>query len=231
MQNEIKRCRPGRRQLHKNSPFTAKIICGDCSSFYGRKVWHSKSEYRSYIWRCNGKYDGECTCATPNLRETDIENAFVEAFHKLLGDKKQYIVRFEELLPLLADTSSLEKQLSDLENQHIVLKQNLQTYMDANTRLVQDQTEYNQRFSEMEAGCIAVEQKIDDVKKQILAQQGRKEQNRRCLDELRHCDSLLDEFSLDLWNSMVESVTVAVDGLMTFRFRDGTEIPVDILKK
>lgn len=231
VQNEIKRRRPGRRQLHKNSPFTAKIICGDCGSFYGRKVWHSKTKYRSYIWRCNGKYDGDHTCATPNLRETNIENAFVEAFNKLLGDKEQYVARFEEFLPLLADTSSLEKQLSNLENQHTALKESLQAYMDTNTRLVQDQTEYNQRFSEMEAACIAVEESIDEIKKQILAQQGRKEQIRRCLDELRHCDALLEDFSLDLWNSMVESVAVAVDGQMTFRFRDGTEIPVDIPKK
>ena len=30
---------------HRNSlsPFSSKIICGDCGSFYGAKVWHSTS--------------------------------------------------------------------------------------------------------------------------------------------------------------------------------------------
>lgn len=231
VQNEIKRRRPGRRQLHKNSPFTAKIVCDECGSFYGRKVWHSKSKYRSYIWRCNGKYESDHPCTTPNLREADVEEAFVEAFNKLLGDKEQYVTRFEETLPLLADTCSLEGQLADLENRHIILKQNLQAYMEANTRIVQNQTEYNQRFSQMEAECVALERSMDEVKKKILAQQGRKEQIWRCLEELRHCDSLLDEFRLDLWNSMVESVTVTVDGVLKFRFRDGTVIPISMPKK
>lgn len=231
VQNEIKRRRPGRRQLHKNSPFTAKIICGDCGGFYGRKVWHSKSKYRNFIWRCNQKYTDDKICATPNLRETDIEAAFVEAFDRLLGDKERHISRFEELLPLLADTSALESQLADLEKQHTKALDNLRAYMEENTRHVQDQVEYNQRFSEMDAVCSDLESQIKAVKQQILAQQGRKEQIRRCLDELRKSGDILEEFNLDLWNALVESVTVGADGTLKFRFRDGTEIPVALPKK
>ena len=45
VQQEIERRRPNRRQLHRCSPFSAKIICGCCGGFYGRKVWHSGSKY------------------------------------------------------------------------------------------------------------------------------------------------------------------------------------------
>ena len=83
----------------------------------------------------------------------------------------------------------------------------------------------------MDAVCSAIEEQINDVKQQILTQQGQKEQIKRCLYELQQCDSLLEDFSLDLWNSMVESVTVAAEGTLTFRFRDGTEIPVIVPKK
>lgn len=89
VQNEIKRRRPNRRHLHKNSPFTAKIVCGECGAYYGRKVWHSGTKYRSYIWRCNRKYDDDPPCSTPNLRENEIEAAFVIAFNRLLGSKEQ----------------------------------------------------------------------------------------------------------------------------------------------
>lgn len=118
VQNEIKRRRPGRRHLHKNSPFTAKIICSECGVYYGRKVWHSGTKYRSYIWRCNRKYNDDVTCTTPNLREGEIKDAFVIAFNRLLGDKEQYIARFEGLLPLLADNTGLTNQLHSLEDQH-----------------------------------------------------------------------------------------------------------------
>lgn len=231
VQNEIKRRRPNRRHLHKSSPFTAKIICGDCGGFYGKKVWHSGTKYRSHIWRCNQKYSHEPPCATPNLREGEVKDAFVVAFNKLLGDKEHYIAHFEELLPLLADTSGLEKQLTDLTSQHIKMMDDLRSYMEENTRQVQDQIEYNRRFSEMSAACTELEAQIAKVKEDILVQQGRKEQIRRCLNELRQCGDILEEFDLDLWNVTVESATISLDGTFTVRFRDGTEIPVHLPKK
>lgn len=230
VQNEIKRRRSNRRHLHRNSPFTAKIICSECGAYYGRKVWHSGTKYRSYIWRCNRKYDCDKPCGTPNLREDEIELAFVTAFNQLLGDKERYIVRFEELLPLLADASSMEDQRNTLEKQHAEMMKNLCLYMEANTRQVQNQAEYNQRFSEMQRECRNIEDKIAQVKKEILTQQGRKEQIRRCLDELRRCGDILDEFDLDLWNAVMESVMVSADGTLTFLFHDGTEVPVRIPK-
>ena len=38
------------------SCFSSKIVCGDCGSFYGSKIWHSNDKYRKKIWICNGKY-------------------------------------------------------------------------------------------------------------------------------------------------------------------------------
>lgn len=231
VQNEIKRRRPNRRHLHRSSPFTAKIICGECGACYGRKVWHSGTKYRSYIWRCNRKYDGGEHCGTPNLREDEIESAFITAFNQLLGDKERYIAHFEELLPLLADTRDLEAQCDALEAQHAEMLEKLRLYIEANTRQVQDQDEYNQRFSKMHKECQEVEAHIAQIKREILTQQGRKEQIRRCLNDLRKCGDILDEFDLNLWNTIVESVTVSADGTLTFRFWDGTEIPVHVPKK
>lgn len=231
VQNEIKRRQPNRRHLHKSSPFTAKIICGDCGGFYGKKVWHSGTKYRSHIWRCNQKYSHEPPCLTPNLRETEIKDAFVVAFNELLGDKEHYIAHFEELLPLLVDTSGLEKQLNDLTAQHVKMLDDLRSYMEENTRQVQDQAEYNRKFSEMSSACTELESQSTKVKEDILAQQGRKEQIRRCLNELRRCGDILEEFNLDLWNVTVESATISSDGMFTIRFRDETEVPVHIPDK
>lgn len=231
VQNEIKRRRPNRRHLHRCSPFARKIICGDCGGFYGQKVWHSGSKHCSHIWRCNQKYKNEVRCTTPNLREADIKDAFVIAFNQLLGDKKRYIAHFGELLPLLADTSGLEKQLEVLEAQHTDKLDALRRYMEENTRQVQDQVEYNHRFREMSAECTELEERIKSIKQEILAQKGRKEQIRRCLNELRQCGDILGEFDLDLWNATVESATITADRTFTIRFWDGTEIPVQLPNK
>jgi site-specific DNA recombinase len=38
-------------------PFAGRVICGNCSRAYGRKVWNSTDErLRRVVWRCNNKY-------------------------------------------------------------------------------------------------------------------------------------------------------------------------------
>lgn len=230
VQKEIERRRPNRRQLHKSSPFNAKIICGDCGGYYGRKVWHSGSKYQKYVWRCNRKYENDTPCTTPNLDEEEIKEGFVSAFNQIITDKEKHITRLKELQSTLADTSTLEKQLENARSMHVGLLADMRRYMEENTRQIQDQEEYNRRFSELDAECKKAEEEIESIKKEILAQSGRKEQIRHCLDKLRECGDILEGLDLDLWNSMVESVTVCTDKKLVFLFRDGTEIMEQILK-
>ncbi|WP_303322399.1 recombinase family protein [Turicimonas muris] len=228
VQNEIKRRRPNRHKLHRNSPFMAKIICGDCGGFYGRKVWHSNSKHRKFIWRCNKKYEGDDVCATPNLTESEIETAFIMAFNEMLGEKEKYIRRFERLLPLLADTSDLEKRLAEAQKQHDSLMANLRSYMEENTRQIQDQEEYNCRFNQMNVECEKAEKQVKKLQKKILEQSGRKEQIKRCLAQIQKYGNILTDFDSNLWNIMVESVTVLQEKVLTFRLRDGSEIIVPL---
>jgi len=231
VQNEIKRRRPHRHQLHRNSPFTAKIICSDCGGFYGRKVWHSNSKYKKLIWRCNHKYEQDMVCSTPNLTEEEIEKAFIKAFNQVLGEKQRHIKRFEALLPILADTSKLDEQLKVAQSEHSRLMNDLRLFMDENTLHVQDQVEYNRKFTEKSQLCEAKEAEIGNLEKQLLEQSGRKELIKRCLEEIQKCGEILAKFDVNLWNSMVESVTISRNKTFGFLFRDGTRITVSIQGK
>lgn len=68
-----------------------------------------------------------------------------------------------------------------------------------------------------------------------MAENARQIQDRvaynRYYNELLKCGSILDEFDLDLWNALAESLTVATDRMLTFSFRNGTEIPVPVAEK
>ena len=127
-------------------------------------IWQSGTKYRSHIWRYNRKYDSGEPCSTPNIQEDMIKEAFIVAVNQLLGNKAEHIARFEELLPLLADNSALEAELDSLAKKHSVLMERQRSYMRENTRILQDQGEYNRRFAEMDAECKAVEEQIAAVK-------------------------------------------------------------------
>jgi len=73
--------------------------------------------------------------------------------------------------------------------------------------------------------------RVSRLQKEILAQSGKKEQIHRCLNELRNCGDILEDFDVELWNSMVESMTVSTDKMLEFLFRDKTKILITIPEK
>lgn len=73
------------------TPFSSKIKCGECGSWYGAKVWHSNDKYRWVIYQCNHKYANGCKCKTPHLMEDEIKERFIQAANALFADKEKII--------------------------------------------------------------------------------------------------------------------------------------------
>ena len=215
-----------RRQINSNNPFAAKVICGECGGFYGSKGWHSTSKYRNTGWRCNRKYAEAEPCGTPHIREEELKTAFVTAFNRILGDKRQYIAAFEEMLPILADTTALAKKLAEAQDACDTISGRMRRYIEENAQKVQDQAEYDRHFREMNDEYEAAKKQIEDIKEQILKQNLRKEKIRRYLDELLRAGDIVTEFDTALWQATVETVTVRPDKTFLFKFRDGAEISV-----
>ncbi|MEG2672670.1 MAG: recombinase zinc beta ribbon domain-containing protein, partial [Ruthenibacterium sp.] len=84
VQSELNKRKGTKGHQSGASPFSSKLICGECGSFYGSKVWHSTSKYRRTVWQCNGKFKNENICQTPHFDEGAIKEAFVDAFQCLL---------------------------------------------------------------------------------------------------------------------------------------------------
>ncbi|HAU31935.1 MAG TPA: hypothetical protein DCW46_06700 [Desulfotomaculum sp.] len=56
-QEEFRRRKAGGHYTSGINCFASRIVCGDCGSFYGRKVWHSGSQYACTVWQCNRKFN------------------------------------------------------------------------------------------------------------------------------------------------------------------------------
>ena len=72
-----------RAKVRTKHPFAGRLICGDCGSFYGHKVWRLRSTGERYnVWYCNHKYDGDKACESPRLRDEEIKAAFEKMLQK-----------------------------------------------------------------------------------------------------------------------------------------------------
>ena len=110
-QQELEARRKENRQHPSKSIFTSKLVCGDCGSFYGSKVWHSTDKYRSVVWQCNNKFKADEKCSTPNLREGVIKEVFIKALNSIDTDKGSALDIMDHLKTKIDDTAALEEKI------------------------------------------------------------------------------------------------------------------------
>lgn len=132
-----------------DSPFTKKVICGDCGAYYGHRVWHSNESCRKNIWLCNDKYEHETICRSPKVTDRELEKAFIQATNRLIA-KTNYCAEFErEILPLIGDTSKLEQRLTELRGAFSDLVAQIEHLIQDNAKTMQDQEVYLQKYEEL----------------------------------------------------------------------------------
>jgi site-specific DNA recombinase len=224
VQEEIKRRQKGTARHSGTSIFSSKIICGECGSFYGSKVWHSNDPYRKVIWQCNGKFGKGHHCKSPHITEEALKAAFVEALNRIIEDKEEIIAGYEMVIRQIMGNDVLERKLRAVENDLADATSDLEKLVADNARMALDQADFDRRFKKLEIKLGGLESEKKRLHGQVLSKKARLKQIEVALDELGKQDGLISEFDEQLWLTMVESVVVGKDGEMELRLRDGNEI-------
>ena len=96
VQYELQRRKNLDNPYSSTSPFSSRLICGDCGGTYGAKIWDSNSKYRREIYRCNhrcGRRSGSgLGCKTPHLTADEIKTAFIGAFNSCIKIEKKLLI-------------------------------------------------------------------------------------------------------------------------------------------
>lgn len=212
------------------SIFSSKIVCRECGSFYGSKVWHSNDKYRKVIWRCNAKYKEHGRagkkCSTLTLTEDEIKEAFVKAMNICLGDRDEIIRNMEEVRKILGNTDELEKEKAAQAEEMNVAAELIRKEMDRNARVAQDQKEYDRKFAALEERYRKAEAACREADEAIHRQGARNRLLASMIRRMKELDGTVTEFDADLWGVFVERMTVMADGKKVIRFKDGMEIEV-----
>lgn len=228
-QKELAR-RTGKQGRFYDSPFSKKIICGDCGGNYGHRVWHSNESCRKEIWFCNHKYDNESVCLTPAITEDEVEQAFLFAINRI-RDRKAYCDEFEtEILPIIGDTDELQRKFLALKEDLNDSIAELERMVLENAQKRQDQTIYQQKFESLSASIEHKKAIAQSVEQQIADALTRKENAQIFLEGLRNIkdDGVITMFDIPTWQSIVEYAKVTNDGNIIFYFRNGNEETVKI---
>ena len=82
-----------------NNIFSGRVICGQCSSSFGRKIWNSNDErLRRVVWRCNRKYavKSKKSCDNKHIDDNVLYKAFINTFNAMIENKDYFMEKWKE---------------------------------------------------------------------------------------------------------------------------------------
>ncbi len=223
VQDEISR-RKKLGRAYSDKAFHNKLICADCGSFYGRKVWHSNDEYRQVIFQCNGKFKKTERCKTPKFKEEEIIDKFLRALNILLGDRTSLIADCELMYDVLCDVSDIDKQIAKAQMNINLAAEMMKTHIKKNASTVQSQTEFEieaKRIEEMYISSVSDLEKLEEEK----AEKRRKSKEIRAfIADIKKQPLAISQWDERLWITLLDTATVNSDGSIDFLFKNEQKI-------
>ena len=217
VQQELKRRREA-RYIGRSGCFSSKIICGECGSYYGRKVWHSNDKYRTVIWRCQHKYDNGEPCKSPHVTEDQIKAAFMAEMNRVIENKEQVLADIRTLISSLTDTRELEEKEASAGKELDAVSVSMRKLVDDYARALIEQAAYDDRYAELLAHSQTIEEQIAEIGEQREQRRARKCELDAFYKMLKATGPIV-EFDEELWNVAVESVIIDNVNPITFKLK------------
>lgn len=224
VQYEIK-TRKGRRTRY---PMSMKFRCSVCGDWYGPKTWHSNDAYRARVWQCNSKYKPgqQHPSKMPHPTSEELEAKFLEALNTYLSQRHGILSAVQEELAAAQDTSSMEEQLTELAVRIEGLAGMMAKEVEKNSRNAQNQKEYQDRFTKLEAQHAQATQEYQELAERIEDTKGRRLKVEYFMRTALEQDHPITQFSARTWYVLVDHAIIEPEGTITFYFSDGTPIAV-----
>ena len=224
VQLEIQRRREIGSCYSSTDVFSGKLICADCGSFYGAKVWHSTSKYARTVYQCNHKFKHKCQ--TPHLEVSFIKEKFIEAYNMVMIDKESLIEDTKEGITVLCDFVGLDGRLVELQNEMDIVSELSNKMIIENMHKLQSQEEYTKKYEELLKRYEKANVEYGRIQDEKLHKIGLSQKLESFIKDLENRPASIDYFDETTFRFMVESVKVDRDKRLTFKFRNGKEIEV-----
>ena len=150
---------------------------------------------------------------------------FIKAYNELLSEKKEIIANAEIIRKTLCTTDTMLAEKQRLEDEILVLVEMTQNLVAENTRVAQDQEEYQKHYNSLVQRYETAKKNYDELAAKIEQKEAHGERILQFIIALKEQNGIITEFDDALWGSMVEFVTIGRE-CRSVTFKDGTEIQV-----
>lgn len=200
----------GKREKYtKKYAFSSMCECGFCGTKLTRRTFHSGSKYETPVWYCrNAANKGKHNCPnSKSMRESILENAFLEAYKLLAGSFDDVIDSVIDTIEGIStnneDIGRLKKEQKALDNLEQRRKRLTDLYLDEGI----SKEAYDEKYEELTMKIQKTKESIRILQDNVSNQ---KDVSKRmsCLKKALSDGDILDEFDRVVFESIVEKVIV-----------------------
>jgi DNA invertase Pin-like site-specific DNA recombinase len=223
-QEELKRRKETPGLISTANCFSGRIICGECGSQFGPKLWHSTSKYKRVVWQCNHKFQSEHKCRTPHLYEDDIKNAFMSVVSEVLENRESIKINLEQILKEVLSPEKSERKIRTAKDKLEHLERDIKACVAENARKPLNQDAYNKRYIPLAEEYDRKYKDLAELESELESLLRRREIIGKYLSTIEGLSIADGAFDIGLWNVFVEKVMVELDGRIEFVLHDGRKV-------
>ena len=224
VQTEMARRQKLGKTYSGNSIYSSKVVCGDCGSFYGSKLWHSNDKYKIVIYQCNGKFKTAEKCKTPHLMVEDIQDAFVRAYNLAMTDKTRVIEDCYLMIETVCDCTELNTEIETLNEELKIISELVNQCVNDNARRKQSQEEYAKKYNSLVRRYEKAEKKLNVAVAERKERINKEREMRVFIESLKNKPDSIDSFDEELWITLIEKVVVQQNRHYEVFFKNGQKI-------
>ncbi len=206
----------------------SKIICGDCGSCYGQKVWHSTDKYRRVIYQCNNKFSAQKKCKTPTINEEIIKKAFIESCSMMYASN--LIDDLQLGLQTLENHKELDDKIMELIIECDALNESARKLIEDKKRGKIDNDTAEVKYSTLVKKHKEVSGQLQKLEENRSKKAAAAFRIKMFIDVLKNNDIKEDTFQEKLWTMLLEKATVYKENKIVFRYYSGYQNEVTIEK-
>lgn len=206
--------------------FSSRIICGDCGSFFGSKVWHSNTRYRKTIWQCRHKFKNSKKCTTPHFYEDELKAAFLKAFNQIISDKDKILSDCEIMLIAFMNMTELDEKIRIVQENFNDIEKLIEAYIQQNATSKLDQKEYKAKYTAHLETYEKEKSKLETLQNLKAERKIKIQKIKTFINQIKENGEIIKEFNQELFFATVDRITANVDKSLVFIFKNGIEIKI-----
>lgn len=141
-----------------------------------------------------------------------------------MTDKQRIIDDTKEVIALLSDTTEIEKRISDATAEIEAVADLVEKLVKENASKVQDQDDYEIRYQALTERYNKAKDELEKANNELLQKKTRQKNLEAIAAKMEELDSVLLEWSDEIWLMLIEEAVAHENGTITFKFKNGYNI-------